>query len=98
VKYFHLIHLNLLQNIHYTKIIRIFLILQQKSFVLTSKTFITLSIYDALGREVIKLINGIKDAGIYKMNFDAGDLPSGIYYYRLRGGDFSQTRKMLLMK
>ena len=57
-----------------------------------------LAIYDILGREIKTLVNKIQSPGNYEATFDASDLPSGIYYYRLKAGDFIETRKMILMK
>ncbi|MBI5471520.1 MAG: T9SS type A sorting domain-containing protein [Ignavibacteriae bacterium] len=57
-----------------------------------------LKVYDLLGREVATLVNEEKPAGTYRVEFDAGNLPSGVYYYRLTTGSFTQTRKMILAK
>ncbi len=57
-----------------------------------------LIIYDVLGREVATLVNKAQSAGNYSVQFDATNLPSGIYFYRLRAGSFVQTRKMVLIK
>jgi len=67
---------------------------------LTSDTYITLTIFDALGREVAILEDGLKAAGNYVTTFNAQNLSSGIYYYVLESEDFSEriTRKMLLIK
>jgi hypothetical protein len=60
---------------------------------------VTLKIYDILGREVRTLIsNELKSAGQYTINFDASNLPTGIYLYRLQAGDFVQVKKMMLLK
>jgi len=59
---------------------------------------ITLKVYDILGNEIATLVNERKSAGEHKIEFDASDLPSGVYLYRLTAGSFSQTRKMILMK
>jgi hypothetical protein len=60
---------------------------------------VTLKIYDILGREIRTLIsNELKAAGEYTINFDASDLPSGIYFYRLQSDDFAQVNKMILLK
>lgn len=58
----------------------------------------TLKIYDVLGREVAVLINELKEAGSYEIEFDASKLPSGIYYYQLTAGNFIQTKKMQVIK
>jgi hypothetical protein len=58
---------------------------------------VSLKIYDILGREVSTLVNEEKPAGYYKVTFDAKNLASGIYFYRLKAGKFIQIRKMVLM-
>jgi parallel beta-helix repeat protein len=58
----------------------------------------TLKIYDVLGKDIATLVNEVKSAGEYEVKFDAPELPSGIYFYQLRSGSFSQTKKMLLLK
>jgi len=60
--------------------------------------FVSLKVYDILGREVATLVNGYQQAKNYTINFDAGRLASGIYLYKLKTGDFVQTKKMLLLK
>ena len=57
-----------------------------------------LIIYDILGREVQTLLNMPIQPDNYEVTFNAADLPSGVYYYRLTSGEFSQTMKMLLLK
>jgi photosystem II stability/assembly factor-like uncharacterized protein len=60
--------------------------------------FVTLKIYDMLGREVAELVNSDMNYGNYSVNFNAKNLTSGVYFYRIQSGDFSQTNKMLLIK
>lgn len=60
--------------------------------------FVSLKVYDALGREVSALVEKELAPGIYTAEWDAGNYPSGIYYYRLMSGGVVQTRKMVLMK
>ena len=60
--------------------------------------FVTLKIYDILGREITTLINEPKSAGIYEIEWNAANIPSGVYLYKLTAGEFSETKKMLLMK
>lgn len=67
-------------------------------YAISSKQFVTLKIYDLLGREVSTLINREIGPGNYTIKFDAGSLPSGVYFYRLKAGSFIQTRKMVLIK
>jgi hypothetical protein len=51
-----------------------------------------------LGREVATLVNGNKEAGNYKLKFNASNLSSEIYYYTLQAGTFKQTNKLVLLK
>ncbi len=60
--------------------------------------FVTLKVYDILGREVATLVNEEKPAGEYEVEFNGANLPSGIYFYQLKAGEFTQTRKMVLLK
>jgi hypothetical protein len=57
-----------------------------------------LKIYDVLGNELATLINEEKSAGNYSIEFDASNIPSGVYFYTLQAGEFIQTKKMVLMK
>lgn len=59
---------------------------------------VSLKIYDILGIEVSTLVNEEKPAGTYEINFNASSLASGVYFYRLEAGGFSQTKKLLLLK
>lgn len=60
--------------------------------------FVTLTIYDMLGKEVAALVNEHKQAGYYGVTFDASNLASGIYIYSIRANNFIQSKKMLLVK
>jgi len=51
-----------------------------------------------LGREVATLVNEEKIAGTYEVEFDGSNIPSGVYFYRLQVGSFSETKKLVLMK
>ncbi len=59
---------------------------------------VTLKIYDMLGREVATLVNESKQAGSYRVTFDASKLSSGVYMYTLKSGNFVASKKMMLMK
>jgi hypothetical protein len=59
---------------------------------------VTLKIYDLLGKEVVTLINKEMNSGSYTVNFDASKLSSGTYFYKLTSGNFSETKKMLMIK
>jgi hypothetical protein len=55
-------------------------------------------VYDLLGREVAVLVNERKAPGKYEVNFDGSNLAGGVYFYRLQAGDFTQTKRLLLLK
>ena len=66
-------------------------------------TFVSLKVFDLLGREVVTLVDEYKQAGTYKVIFNVktpymASLPSGIYFYRLQAGSYSETKKLILMK
>jgi len=65
---------------------------------LPEQEFISLKIFDILGKEVATLVNEIKPSGNYEVQFDASNLSSGVYFYQLRAGNFTETKKMLLAK
>ncbi len=60
--------------------------------------FVTLKIYDILGREIVVLVNEKKQAGTYEVEWDASNYPSGIYFYRLTAGEYTECKKMVLIK
>jgi len=60
--------------------------------------FVKIKVYDLLGREVTTLVNEFKPAGNYHVQFNAGKLVSGVYFYRMESGEYSQTKKLLLLK
>lgn len=62
------------------------------------RSFVTLKIYDLLGSEVATLVNEEKPACEYEVEFNAANLTSGIYFYKLQAGSFVQTKKMVLIK
>jgi len=68
------------------------------NYQIPKSSFVTLKIYDVLGREVANLVNNEKQAGQYNVTFNASKFSSGIYFYRLQAGDFISTKKMILMK
>ena len=58
----------------------------------------TLKVYDILGNEVITLVNEEKSAGNYEVNFNASELSTGVYFYTIKAGNFSDTKKIILIK
>ena len=67
-------------------------------FQIKDSRFVTLKIYDVLGKVVSTLVNGNYKPGTYEATFDGGSLPSGIYFYKLQAGEFSEVKKMVLIK
>ena len=63
-----------------------------------SNEYVLLKVYDLLGNEVNTLVNERQSAGNYEVNFDASNLASGIYFYRIQSGSFIQTKKLMLLK
>ena len=68
------------------------------SFTIDHPQFVTLKVYDLLGREVRMLVDEDRQAGLHNIIFDATDLSSGIYFYRLQAGDYSESKRMVLLK
>ena len=60
--------------------------------------FVTLKVFDVLGREVAVLVQEYLKAGQYNVTFNAEGLPSGVYLYRIQAGDFVATKRLLLLK
>jgi len=67
-------------------------------FSIPKSGFVTLKIYDVLGKEVGVVVNEVKNAGSYRVDINASNLTSGVYFYKLEAGDFSQIKKMMLLK
>jgi len=59
---------------------------------------VTLKVYDLLGREITTLVDEYKPAGNYEVEFNAANLPSGVYFYQLKAGSFVETKKMILIR
>jgi hypothetical protein len=68
------------------------------SYQLPVNGYVTLKVFDLLGREVAVLVNEKKEARSHTVHFDGSGLSSGVYFYQLRGGDFVKTRKLILQK
>jgi hypothetical protein len=68
------------------------------SYLLPKASEVTLVVYDLLGREVVTLVNEFRTAGTHTVEFNASNLASGVYLYRIEAGDFKDTKKMLLVK
>jgi hypothetical protein len=59
---------------------------------------VELTVFDILGRTVVTLVNEQKEPGVYTVQWDASGVSSGVYFYRLKAGDFVQTRRMLILR
>ena len=67
-------------------------------YILPKTSFVTLNIYDVLGRKFKTLVNKIQQLGMHEVRFNGNNLSNGIYFYRLKVGDYIKTMKMLLIK
>ncbi len=68
------------------------------NFAIPKSGLVTLKVYDVLGREVSTLVNEIKNAGTYKVDFNASNLSSGMYFYKVSVNGFTDVKKMMLIK
>ena len=68
------------------------------TYQLSAVSKVTLRVYDVLGREIKELVNDRESAGVHSVRFNASNLPSGVYLYRLQAGNYSDTKKLLLLK
>lgn len=67
-------------------------------FDVPKSSFVTIKIYNVLGKEVAVLLNEIKSAGSYAIDFDASHISSGVYFYRIETESFSETKRMMILK
>ena len=67
-------------------------------YALPKSEYVTLKVFDLMGKEVATLVSARKGTGEYQVYWDAGDLPGGVYLYRLQVGDYVATKKLVLMK
>ncbi|MDD5362552.1 MAG: S8 family peptidase [Ignavibacteria bacterium] len=67
-------------------------------FALPKDEFVSMKVYDMLGREVNTLVNEFKKAGIYEINMNASSLSSGVYFYRIQAGSYSEIKRMVVLK
>jgi len=68
------------------------------NFALPKSGLVTLKVYNLIGQEVAALVNEVKNAGTYSVNFNGANLSSGIYFYKISVNDFSEVKKMMLIK
>jgi len=67
-------------------------------YTLPSSANVTLNVFNTIGQEVLILVNKFKEAGTYQVSFNAVDFNSGVYFYKLQAGNFSEIKKMILLK
>jgi hypothetical protein len=65
---------------------------------LPNRSHASLTVFNTLGQSVSTLVNGEQEAGYYEVKFDAASLSSGVYFYRLRAGEFVETKRLLLIR
>ncbi|MBK8549524.1 MAG: T9SS type A sorting domain-containing protein [Ignavibacteria bacterium] len=65
------------------------------SFSLPEKSFVTLRVYDILGREIAVLLNNELNTGNHSINWDASNYPSGVYFYKIEAGSFTESKNDL---
>jgi hypothetical protein len=68
------------------------------NFSIPKKSHVKIIVYDALGKAVDELVNLEMNAGIYKVNWDAANYTSGVYFYKITAGDYTDTKRMILVK
>jgi hypothetical protein len=61
-------------------------------------SFVTIKVFNVLGKEIETLVNEEKPVGTYELTWNAANLPSGVYFYQLKAGNYISTKKMVLMK
>ena len=68
------------------------------SYDLPTRSLVSLKIFNVLGQEVATLVNGEVETGKHQVNWDAAGLPSGAYVYRLKANEFTETKKLVLLR
>jgi hypothetical protein len=65
---------------------------------IANSSLVSLKVFNVLGKEVAELVNEKQTPGTYEVKFDAGNLSNGVYFYKITAGDYSETKKMILIK
>lgn len=68
------------------------------SYQLSAEGLVSIKVYDVLGKEIVTLVNEVKQSGLHEVDFNASGYGSGIYLYKMTGNNFSQTHKMIVLK
>jgi hypothetical protein len=67
-------------------------------YALPQRSHVTLTVFNTLGQQVATLVNDSREAGYHDVRFDSSGLASGVYFYRLRAGDYVGTKRLLLLR
>ena len=67
-------------------------------YLIIKDSFVSLKVFDVLGKEISTLVNEKLSAGEYEVEFDGSRLSSGIYFYKIESGDYTEIKKMVLLK
>jgi hypothetical protein len=67
-------------------------------YTVPKNSFVTIRVYDILGKEIATVVNESMPLGNYEITFDTGNLPSGVYFYRMTSGSYAESRTMLLLR
>jgi flagellar hook assembly protein FlgD len=65
---------------------------------LPDNEFVKITVYDAAGKLITALVEKVMQAGYYELEWNAENFPSGVYYYNISAGDYTETKKMVLIK
>jgi hypothetical protein len=68
------------------------------NYQLPINNFVKIAVYDIAGKEIAVLVNEFLQPGTYEVTFDGSGLTSGVYFYKLQAGDFTETKRMVLLK
>jgi len=68
------------------------------SYALPFRSMVTVKVYSIIGAEIASLVNGEQEGGVHNISFNASGLPSGVYFYSLKAGSYSETKKLMLLK
>jgi oligosaccharide reducing-end xylanase len=68
------------------------------NYTIKKESYVTIKVYDLYGREIVVLVNEEKSPGNYEVEFNGSNLSSGVYFYKIRAGNFINTKKLILMK
>ncbi|MBS1518696.1 MAG: T9SS type A sorting domain-containing protein, partial [Bacteroidetes bacterium] len=68
------------------------------SYAVPKESFVSIKIFDILGKEVMSLVNENKQPGYYDVQFNASNFASGMYFYKIEAGNFTETKRMILLK